>query len=148
MAKLCSDNQDCPSFLELSAAKYEERQGHHERWQHVGLSLQSGTKSVSTLNTDTCLLCRTPVDEMTKLIENLAKLAAGSSSLVFFEPNEPSFELRFERAHGNAIKVEAWLDASNASTGIYAWDACGIRFYTNNEQLLSFVEALRQEFTI
>jgi len=41
---------------------------------------------------------------------------------------------------------EFFVDAGNVETGIYRWDALGIRFFTNNQLLTDFVAELKSEF--
>jgi hypothetical protein len=148
MAILGSEEKETASYLELKGGSTKELPAGNEKqiWQHVELALKSGQRTASTLSGEDSLLCRTPTDELQMLIDFLAELTAGKRDTVFFEPSEPSFEMSFTRMHKGGIKVEAWLDAGNGSTGFYTWDAFGIRFYTNDELLVSFIEEARKEF--
>jgi hypothetical protein len=38
------------------------------------------------------------------------------------------------------------MDAGDAQTGIYTWDALGIRFQTTSANLEQFVRAIQSEF--
>ncbi len=148
MARLSSDNRECPSFLDLQAGDLKRLLAGDETqlWQSIALHLSAGQRQISTGEHEDCLLCRTPEDEVETLIDNLEALATRRKDKVYFEPSEPTFELSFERTRAGGIKVEAWLDAGNGASGIYTWDACGIRFYTNDELLVSFIEEIRKDF--
>ena len=148
MAILRSEEKETPSSLELKAGATKELPAGPDTqiWQAVELALISGERTAGTLPAEDSLLCRTPADEVQTLIDFLAELTAGKRDTVFFEPSEPSFEISFSRMHKGGIKVEAWLDAGNGNTGFYTWDAFGIRFYTNDELLVSFIEEARNEF--
>lgn len=91
------------------------------------------------------LLCRKPTDEIAQLISKLEDMAAEKRSQVLFEPAEPSFELSIH-AIGGGLKVDFFVDAGNVETGIYRWDALGIRFFTNSQRLESFISGLKAEF--
>lgn len=119
-----------------------------QTWQYVTLILTSGQNSLSTEPDADYVLCRRPADEAEKLCRLLEGLIQKTSERVLFEPSEPSFELSLERTARGGIKVEAWLDAGNASTAIYTWDAAGIRFYTTDEHVVSFIQDLKTEFRI
>lgn len=95
---------------------------------------------------ENCSICRTPSDEIENFALQLEGLLRGQRQKVIFEPNEPSFELSFERSRRAGIKVEAWIDAGNAKTGFYTWDAAGVRFFTTDENLAEFINQMRQEF--
>lgn len=148
MAILRSEEKETPSTLELKAGSTKELPAGSEQqiWQNVALALKSGERTAATMPNEDSLLCRTPTDEVQGLIDYLAELVEGKRDKVFFEPSEPSFEISFARMHKGGIKVEVWLDAGNGNTGFYTWDAFGIRFYTNDELLVSFIEEARKEF--
>lgn len=139
-----------------------------QTWQHVKLTLvngpnslvyqtQPGDEKVAELTlmqnaladiqtvAHAYLLCRHPQDEAHVLADRLQQLAAAQRSQVLFEPAEPSFELSVKSA-GAGVKVEFFVDAGNVETGIYRWDALGIRFFTNNQLLTDFVAELKSEF--
>jgi hypothetical protein len=148
MAQLKSEDPDTESCFELAedGAKCEEKQ---QVWQAVVVSLVSGRRRVSTANAahgNECLLCRVPQDEMAKLLYLLNEMRHFRLDKFSFEPAEPFFELNLERSPDHGLKVEAWLDAGNAETGIYTWDAVGVRFHTTEDKLASFISDLEQEF--
>ncbi len=149
MARLMSEDADCPSMLTISITSERmlpDLGSQKQRWQNLNLSLTSGKRAVSTVEDEDTAVCRTPTDEMKSLVTELTALADEAKELVLFEPSEPSFELTFARTNRGGIRVEAWLDAGNGTTGIYTWDACGIRFITTIEKLRAFIEELRSEF--
>lgn len=148
MAQLLSEEKECPSHLEVKAGDrfVVERPVQDESWQKLTLHLRSGDNHVSSIGGDNCSICRTPTDEVENFALQLEGLLKGQKQKVIFEPNEPSFELTLERTRREGIKVEAWIDAGNAKTGFYTWDAAGIRFFTTDENLAEFINQLRQEF--
>lgn len=91
------------------------------------------------------LVCRKPSDEMSLLVNKLEDLLKDKRSQVLFEPAEPSFELSIHSI-GGGLKVEFFVDAGNVETGIYRWDALGLRFFTNNQRLESFIAGLKADF--
>ncbi len=95
---------------------------------------------------DAYLVCRSPQDEMAALVKLLEGLLEGTRNKVLFEPAEPSFEFAIEGS-GGGLKVHIFVDAGNVETGIFRWDALGIRFFTNNEKLASFIQELKAEFS-
>lgn len=149
MAELVSEDQDCPSKLTMNAGEMKilsDEHAHEQQWQNLALLLTSGTRSVKTSAAEEVMLCRAPTDELNTLVFGLDELLRKKRAEVLFEPSEPSFELSFIRTQRGGIKVEAWLDAGNGETGIYTWDACGIRFYTNDANIRSFIDELSNEF--
>ncbi len=91
------------------------------------------------------LLCRSPQDEALDLATKLIELAEDKRSQVLFEPAEPSFELSLKGV-GGGLKLEFFVDAGNVETGIYRWDALGIRFFTNIQAVAAFAAELKAEF--
>ncbi len=144
MAALFSEDKELASSLKIEAcgAPGVQPAAPDESWQRVSLALRSGKRSLDEL----CLVCRQPEDELRKLVELAGDLAERRRETILFEPAEPSFELVLERTREGGIKVEAWIDAGNADTGFYRWDAAGIRFFTTEAELRLFIEALGKEF--
>jgi len=126
-----------PNVLE-----YQTRHGD-EKVAELTL-LQNATADIHTV-AHAYLLCRYPQDEAQFLAEKIEELVQEKRSQVLFEPAEPSFELTVKGA-GGGVKVEFFVDAGNVETGIYRWDALGIRFFTNNQHLTAFVAELKSEF--
>lgn len=147
MATLHSEEESCPSSMQLlPGAKQVIEKVQEECWQEIVLHLSSGEHKIHSVGGNDCTICRAPADEIEQFAQQLEALLRGQKQRVFFEPNEPSFEINIERSRRQGIKVEAWIDAGNASTGIYTWDAAGIRFFTTDEKLANFVNDLRTEF--
>jgi hypothetical protein len=150
MAILTSEDEESVSKLVL-AAKEKEMQGD-QLWQHFSIAGES-TPFVIALGAqgdgaspDDCLFCRTPHDEVGKLVQLLQDLTEGKRDEVLFEPSEPSFELKIARFRDAGFRVEVWLNAGNAKTGFYRWDAAGVRFFTVKDRLNAFLRALKEEF--
>jgi hypothetical protein len=148
MASLQSEEKACPSKLEFNAGEKQivEKPVQDECWQQMTLTLTSGDNKATTAPGQNCSICRLPTDELENFVVLLEALLRGLKTKVTFEPNEPSFEITFERSRREGIKVEAWIDAGNSRTGFYTWDAAGIRFFTSDENLAEFINALRREF--
>ena len=150
MAILYSEDNELASTLSLTPITPTKKTTVSEWWQQVSVVLTSGSRSLSLgarmQEKEACLLCRHPEDEAVRLRDMLLDICQGRRDQGLFEPSEPSFELHFERTAEGGIKVYAWLDAGNASTGFYRWDAAGIRFYTSQEHVLSFIADLGHEF--
>ncbi|MGH9550701.1 MAG: hypothetical protein ACRD3W_15075 [Terriglobales bacterium] len=151
MAVLKSEDQESLSALELIGGPL--RQVTDQTWQRFSLILTSGTTKLSlgVANStpdedDACILCRKPDDEITRFIKLVQELVDFDRDKLLFEPAEPSFELMIERSNITGLRVSAWLDAGNAKTGIYRWDAAGIRFFTLQEHLVTFLHELKSEF--
>ena len=148
MAQLKSEDPDVNSAFELldQGVKSSDKK---QVWQAVSVSLVSGPHHASTYNSSRkqeCLLCREPEDEIAKLLYLLNEMCASRLNKINFEPAEPFFELSLERSKIHGLKVEAWLDAGNTETGIYSWDAIGVRFHTTEGNLERFVAELEREF--
>lgn len=91
------------------------------------------------------LLCRSPQDEVGKLIEKIESLLKGEKAQLLFEPAEPSFDLTMNKV-GGGFRVECFVDAGNVETGIYRFDALGIRFFTTEALLEDFIKELKEDF--
>ncbi|MBI4533296.1 MAG: hypothetical protein HY711_05045 [Candidatus Melainabacteria bacterium] len=152
MAKLCSEDNECISSLELARLEslVMPKTQEEQCWQAVALTLKCGSWQLGFSGADNvslvCPISRYPTDEIDLLIKMLSCLAGGTKETIIFEPYEPAFELVIERTVEGGIKVHAWLDSGNTATGIYRWDAVGIRFYTTQHLLLSFIAELKRDF--
>jgi hypothetical protein len=144
-AELLSEDTDCPSSLFLKTMEQRTLSGPGtapQRWELIAVSLTSGKRRIDSLPAEEILICKEPVDEIALLAEQLKELVDKQREQVLFEPSEPSFELSFTRTKRGGIQLEAWLDAGNGTTGIYTWDACGMRFMTNDANLQTFINQL------
>ena len=150
MAILKSEDNHPVSSVELSALASPQSKTDGAIWQSCRITLVSGRHQlaipVESKESEACVLCRKPLDEVAKLRALLTDVSNGQREKILFEPQEPSFELSVERTKEKGFKVEFWIDAGNASTGFYTWDAAGVRFYTTTEHLVSFIEDLGQDF--
>ena len=155
MAILRAEDNQSPSTMEIRGGDVEIIGG--QQWQRFELTLRSGdyvlklghnqdSSGYSSGDPVACLFCRSPKDEVLELAGAIEQLVNSSKEKVLFEPAEPSFELSICRAGALGVKVEVWLDSGNATSGIYRWDAAGIRFHTLQVHLEEFLKALKQEF--
>jgi hypothetical protein len=144
-ARLTSEDTDCPTGLVLQLVgdrTLPAKDGETQRWQLLSIELLSGKRSVNTLPGEEVLICRQPTDEIAQLAEHLQRFLDNERTEVLFEPSEPTFEMSFARGKRTGIHVEIWIDSGNGTTGIYTWDACGLRFMTTEENLKAFVDQL------
>jgi hypothetical protein len=150
MAKLVSEDKDCVSDLQLLAKHRKELESEQlkekQEWQKIDIMMRSGARQFMSEETADVMLCRAPHDEAADFIGKLEQMLDKKTNEVLFEPSEPSFEISLTRTARGGIKVEAWIDAGNGTTGIYTWDAAGVRFYSTDENLKAFVEELKKDF--
>lgn len=152
MAILVSEDRESQSSLEITAGTTQLLMD--QTWQTFSLILKSGDFNLTlgkgeqsgTPNNQGCMFCRQPEDELEAVFEQLQELVDNKRDKLLFEPAEPSFELTITRSGAHGYKVEVWLDAGNAKTGIYRWDAAGVRFFTLHKHLVAFLEELRRQF--
>jgi hypothetical protein len=148
MAKLISEDVETKSSFEIVATGEKILHGE-ETWQLVAIRLTSGTQVLTTESLaaqENCVLCRIPRDEIAQLLYLLNEIVKSRIDSFSFEPLEPFFEFNVEYSADQGFKVEAWIDAGNAHTGTYTFDACGIRFHTTKDGLSSFIIELEREF--
>ena len=147
MAVLRSEDEDIVSSIEFSLGNVKLISD--QKWQEFRLKLTSGNQEIELGSTSTnseFLICRQPKDELVLFISALEKVANGTQKSFSFEPSEPSFELNISAlGDEQGYKVEAWLDAGNATTGIYRWDAIGVRFHTVKKYLDLFIGQLKAQ---
>lgn len=152
MARLLSEDQDCVSDLRIIARQRKDLESEQlkekQQWQKIDIQLRSGARQFLSEETADVMLCRSPHDEAGNFIQLLEQMLDKKRDEVLFEPSEPSFEISLARTKRGGIKVEAWIDAGNGTTGIYTWDAAGVRFYTTDESLRDFVAEMKREFKI
>lgn len=151
MAELISEDRDCVSKISLVGRDKKilsSERAEDQQWQKIDVSLTSGTRTFVSEPTEDVMLCRSPHDEVLTLIEALEQLVQKRRDEILFEPSEPSFEMSFTRTRRGGIKVEAWIDAGNATTGIYTWDAAGVRFYSTDDHVREFAAELRRDFSL
>jgi hypothetical protein len=145
MALLVSEDEELVSSLTITLGTIKSIEG--QNWQEIHLKLTSGLNQIDLgKERAECLLCRQPKDELQTFITALEQVSTGKKESLLFEPSEPCFEFSII-ALNNAqeYKIECWLDAGNATTGIYRWDAMGIRFHTVKRHLDSFINQLKKE---
>jgi hypothetical protein len=150
--------------LEIEALSSLTNEREKQLWQLVDLQVTSGQRrldfcsdpgqsveafsaSVESLSdiAHSYVLCRTPADEPKNLVKMLTNLVDGTKVKLLFEPSEPSFEMSITIV-GGGFRVELFVDAGNVETGIYRWDALGIRFFTTSQNLQAFIDELKHDF--
>ncbi len=151
MAKLISEDEEIKSSLELLLLKNKIQNKVAISWIPYKIILQSGEKkSVYELDPKTkgagdYVLALKPINEIENLIDGINNFLKDKDSKMFsFEPNEPSFELVIEKSH-KGYSATCWADAGNVISNHYTWDGFGLRFFTTEKNLLSFVEELSKE---
>jgi len=154
--------------LAIEAMSTLTKEKEDQLWQLVDLEVVSGTRTLSFTTADgqeqslehlghavqdisavahAYLICRKPSDEARNLVKMLEEVISGKRPKLLFEPAEPSFELSIN-AVGGGLRVELFVDAGNVETGIYRWDSLGIRFFTTAQNLQSFVDELKADFSV
>ncbi len=151
MAKLISEDEEIKSSLELIFLKDEIKNKVAISWIPYKIVLQSGEKKIiyelepKNKGAGDYVLALRPINEIENLIEGIKNyLKSKESKLFSFEPNEPSFELVIEKSH-KGYSVICWADAGNVISSHYTWDGFGLRFFTTEKKILSFVEELSKE---
>jgi len=167
MAKLLSEDQEYRSYIEIAAGPMLESSNGNadEVWQYCTLTLANGQRQLvytakhpSTYELEQSafadyakvasgyLLCRKPKDEVKGLVDQLSHIVDGKSSHAIFEPLEPSFELTVLFEGSENVRVTIFVDEGNVETAVCRWDALGLRFFTTRNNLLTFINELKQEF--
>ena len=151
MAKLISEDEEIKSDLELFFLKDKIKNKPSISWIPYKIILTSGEKKLiyelglKNKGAGDYVLAIKPINEIENLIDGIKKFLSSKESTIFsFEPNEPSFELIFERSH-TGYSATCWLDAGNVISNHYSWDGFGVRFFTSEKNILSFVEELSRE---
>ena len=150
MAKLISEDNQIQSTLELILLKDQIKNKSDISWIPYKIVLQSAEnklhyeKSTNQGSGDYVFALK-PVNELDNLINGIKSYLENKTKNIFsFEPLEPSFELIMEKSQAG-FSVTCWIDAGNVISDHYTWDGLGLRFFTSEEKILSFVEELRKE---
>lgn len=151
MAKLLSEDDQVKSAFNLVILKEQMKSKVSISWVPYKLTLKSADKELVYEMTDgekgagDYVLALEPVNELSNLIGGIKNfLESKTTNLFSFEPIEPSFELIIERSH-KGYSVTCWVDAGNVMSDHFSWDGFGIRFFTGEKRILSFVEELIKE---
>ena len=151
MAKLISEDKEIKSSLELIFLKDKIENKVAISWIPYKIILQSGEKKLTyeleskNKGAGDYVFALKPINEIENLTEGIRNYLKNKESKMFsFEPNEPSFELIIEKSH-KGYSVICWADAGNVISNHYTWDGFGLRFFTSEKNLLSFVEELSKE---
>ena len=151
MAKLISEDEEIKSSLELILLKDKIENKIAISWIPYKIILQSGEKK-STYELDSknkgagdYVFALKPINEIENLINGIKDFLKDKESKMFsFEPNETSFELTIEKSH-KGYSVICWADAGNVISDHYTWDGFGLRFFTTEKNINSFVQELSRE---
>ena len=151
MAKLVSEDEEIKSNLELIFLKNKIENKPAISWIPYKIILQSGEKKLTyeldpkNKGAGDYVLALKPINEIENLINGINNLLKNKESKMFsFEPNETSFELIIEKSH-RGYSVTSWADAGNVISDHYTWDGLGLRFFTTEKNIISFVEELNTE---
>ena len=151
MAKLISEDEEIKSSLELILLKDKIENKIAISWIPYKIILQSGDKKI-TYELDSknkgagdYVLALKPINEIENLINGIKDFLKDKEGKMFsFEPNETSFELIIEKSH-KGYSVICWVDAGNVISDHYTWDGFGLRFFTTEKNINSFVQELSKE---
>lgn len=151
MAILLSEDEQVKSSFELLFLKDQIKNKPSVSWINYKLVLISGENKIvyerkeNNKGAGDYVLALKPVNEIENIVSGINSFLKNESSKMFsFEPLEPSFEFILERSH-KGYSVTCWLDAGNVISDHYSWDGFGIRFFTNEEKIVSFMEQVSQE---
>ncbi len=151
MAKLVSEDEEIKSSLELIFLKDKLEDKVAISWLPYKIFLCSGEKKLiyeldlKNKGAGDYVLALKPINEIENLINGINNFLKNKESEMFsFEPNEPSFELILEKSH-KGYSATCWVDAGNVISNHYSWDGFGVRFFTTEENINSFVEELIKE---
>jgi len=151
MAILHSEDKSIKSRFEIKISKDEIKNKPSFSWALYELILKSGEKEIiykkdpQDNGAGDYVLSLMPVNEVSNLSKAIKQfLENKESNLYSFEPLEPSFELIFERSH-KGYSFTCWVDAGNVISDHYTWDGFGVRFFTTDENILSFADQLEKE---
>ena len=151
MAKLVSEDEEIKSSLELIFLKDKIQNKVAISWIPYKIIFQSGEKELTykldlkNNGAGDYVLALKPINEIENLINGIKSYLEDKEAKIFlFEPNEPSFELIIEKSH-KGYSVTCWADAGNVISNHYSWDGFGLRFFTTEKNIISFVEELNKE---
>lgn len=151
MAKLISEDEEVKSGFELILLKdkIEKRSGFS--WISYKIILESSDKKLvyekenNNQGAGDYVLSLEPINEIKNIIMGIKAFLNNKNQNIFsFEPIEPSFELVLEKSFKGVTAI-LWIDAGNVDTSHYAWDGFGLRFFTTEDRIGSFVEELENE---
>ena len=151
MAKLISEDEEIKSSLEQILLKDKIENKIAISWIPYKIIFQSGEKKL-TYELDSknkgagdYVFALKPINEIENLINGIKDFLKDKESKMFsFEPNETSFELIIEKSH-KGYSVICWADAGNVISDHYTWDGFGLRFFTTEKNINSFVQELSRE---
>ena len=150
MAILTSEDEQIKSSFELIFLKEEEKRSVIS-WINYKLVLKSADKELifeskeNNKGAEDYVFALKPINEIENLIDGIKAFLENKNSDIFsFEPIEPSFEIILERSH-KGYSMNLWVDAGNVISDHYTWDGFGMRFFTSQEKLDSFVSELNKE---
>ena len=151
MAKLISEDEEIKSSLELILLKDKIENKVAISWIPYKILLISGEKKLTyeldkkNKGAGDYVLALKPINEIENLTNGIENFLKDKKSKMFsFEPNETSFELMIERSHKGYSAI-CWVDAGNVISNHYTWDGLGLRFFTTEKNIVSFVEELSKE---
>ncbi len=151
MAKLISEDEEIKSSLEIIFFKDKIQDKVSISWIPYKLFLISGEKKLTyeleqkDKGAGDYVLALKPINEIEMLITGISNFLKNKESKMYsFEPNETSFELILEKSH-KGYSLTCWADAGNVISNHYTWDGFGIRFFTTEENINSFVSELSKE---
>ncbi len=150
MPQLISEDEEIKSSFSLMLLPDKADEKMSISWVPYKIILNSGDKKLiyekqTISGTGDYVLAITPVNEVEGIICGILDFLDDKTKNMFsFEPIEPSFELILERSHGG-YSVICWIDSGNVDSTHYAWDGFGIRFFTNEKNIRSFVDELKRE---
>ncbi|OGI19134.1 MAG: hypothetical protein A3B68_08050 [Candidatus Melainabacteria bacterium RIFCSPHIGHO2_02_FULL_34_12] len=151
MAKLLSEDSQVKTYIEIMFLKDKLENKAAFSWIAYKLVLNSADRELvfetekTNKGAGDYVLSLRPVNEIENLINGIKSfLTDTNKELYSFEGLEPSFEFVFERSH-KGYSATCWVDAGNVISDHYTWDGFGLRFFTTEKNIKSFVNELGKE---
>ena len=151
MALLISEDEIIKTSFEINFLKDKCETKLPISWIPYKLILQSAEKNLifetptANRGSGDYVIALKPVNEIENCIKGIKNFLTIETKMIYsFEPLEPSFELILERSH-KGYSVTCWVDAGNVISDHYSWDGFGLRFFTTEEKINSFVSELSKE---
>ena len=151
MAILLSEDSEVKSSLELVFLKNKLQDKKTVSWTPYKIVLKSAKQELvyeteaNNKGAGDYVLSIKPINEIENLVAGIKSFLENVNKEMFsFEGLEPSFEFILERSH-KGFAVYCWVDAGNVISDHYTWDGFGIRFFTTEKNIKSFVNELGKE---
>lgn len=153
MPKLLSEDKQVITIFEVVLLKELLQKKENISWVPYKLIIKSADKELvfekkeKKTGSGDYVFALQPINEVKNFITGIKDFLESKNKKIFsFEAIEPSFEFTIERSF-KGYSVTCWVDAGNVTSDHYSWDGFGVRFFTTEKNILSFIEELNNEIT-